>query len=280
MPKYTDFGNYVIKRCKEQNLSVRGLADILNASAPTVFYHLRTSKNDLWRHRILCALDRVGEFDSQYTTPPPPPIPAPYVLPKGTYTPIGASIMTALHERGMTQGQLSEAVGVSRQVINYMIHNIDCNLYGPKAINKVCEYLGIGDIPMNKNSYTPFGQEVIKRCIQQNIFLKDLESSLGLSQKYLYFILTGRVSDDVWKDKINSALDGTGIYKDNPVLQNRCYTELGKKIALKLFDKGLTSSQYCQQLDISRSLLSHIMTGDIKRSKYLKKICEGLDIAI
>lgn len=62
-----------------------------------------------------------------------------------------ALFLKVLKEKGMTQEELAEAVGVSRQSISYKIHNK--REFVSSEIDKICSVLGISDLEQKQSIF-------------------------------------------------------------------------------------------------------------------------------
>ena len=118
-------------------------------------------------------------------------------------TPYGKDLKCQLVKNGMTQVELAEKVGTSKQYLGKII-------FGERAGTMYLEHIN-QELLANENvkrqsTLTPYGKEVKCRLIELNMTQRELAEIVGTSKQYLGKILHGSRSGTKYVGEINRIL--------------------------------------------------------------------------
>ena len=120
-------------------------------------------------------------------------------------TPYGKDLKCQLVKMGMTQVELAEKVGTSKQYLGKIIFGERSGTMYLGHINQ--ELLSSSSqYAARENTLTPYGQEVKCRLIELNMTQVELAKKVGTSKQYLGKILHGKRSGATYIDSINKAI--------------------------------------------------------------------------
>lgn len=140
-------------------------------------------------------------------------------------TPYGKDLKCQLVKNGMTQVELAEKAGTTKQYLGKII-------FGERAGTMYLEHIDrellVNENEKRQSTLTPYGKEVKCRLIELNMTQRELAEMVGTSKQYMGKILHGSRSGAKYVGEMNRIL---GIGKE---VQNTKIKSCGNDKSLKM----------------------------------------------
>ena len=140
-------------------------------------------------------------------------------------TPYGKDLKCQLVKIGMTQVELAEKVGTSKQYLGKIIFG---ERAGTMYLEHIDQELLVNENVKRQSTLTPYGKEVKCRLIELNMTQRELAEMVGTSKQYMGKILHGSRSGAKYVGEMNRIL---GIGKE---VQNTKIKSCGNDKSLKM----------------------------------------------